>query len=154
MNRFAKDNLWQSHSDGTMGAMVVEHPHAPLHAVRVPIPFPSDYEVLIRVTACGVCRTDLHIVDGELPTHKSPLIPGHEVVGIVTNVGALAHQFSVGERVGVPWLGSSCRQCQFCKGQRDNLCDNARFTGYDRDGGYAQYLTADARYCFRLRALR
>lgn len=133
-----------------MGAMVLGRPHAALYPARVPMPFPSDYEILMRVTACGVCRTDLHVADGELPPHKSPVVLGHEVVGVVTHVGTFAHQFSVGDRVGVPWLGSSCRRCRFCKEQRENLCDNARFTGYDIDGGYAQYLTADARYCFQL----
>jgi propanol-preferring alcohol dehydrogenase len=150
MDRNEKADLRESRSDGIMDAMQLAHPYASLHSVRLPIPFPSDDEVLIRVTACGVCRTDLHIADGELAPHKSPVILGHEVVGVVTHVGTLAHQFSVGARVGVPWLGSSCRQCRFCKTQRENLCDNARFTGYDRDGGYAQYLTADARYCFHL----
>jgi propanol-preferring alcohol dehydrogenase len=143
-------DLWAPRADGTMGAMWLTQPQAPLSPIRVPIPFPSDYELLIRVTACGVCRTDLHIADGDLPPHKWPVILGHEVVGIVTHAGTHAHQFSVGDRVGVPWLGSSCRQCRFCREQRENLCDNARFTGYDMDGGYAQYLTADARYCFHL----
>jgi propanol-preferring alcohol dehydrogenase len=137
-------------NDGTMCAMVLERPHVPLRATRTAIPFPSNHEILIRVTACGVCRTDLHIVDGELPPHKSMLIPGHEVVGIVANVGPFAHQFSKGERVGVPWLGDSCGHCHFCEIKRENLCDTARFTGYDRDGGYAEYMLADARYCFRL----
>lgn len=137
-------------SSGTMCAMVLDAAHAPLRAVRMPIPFPSMYDVLLRVAACGVCRTDLHIVDGELPLHKPPLILGHEVVGTVVHVGELAYAFEVGERVGVPWLAGSCRQCGFCRSQRENLCDDAIFTGYDRDGGYAEYALADARYCFRL----
>jgi propanol-preferring alcohol dehydrogenase len=137
-------------STGTMCAMVLDAAQAPLRAVRMAIPFPSVYEILLRVTACGVCRTDLHIVDGELPMHKSSLILGHEVVGRVVHVGELAHEFEVGERVGVPWLAGSCRHCRFCRAQRENLCDDAIFTGYDRDGGYAEYALADARYCFRL----
>jgi alcohol dehydrogenase, propanol-preferring len=138
------------HFDGRMHAMLLEQPHTPLRATRVSIPFPSNYEILLRVTACGVCRTDLHIVDGELPPHKLPLIPGHEVVGIVTHVGTMAHQFSVGQRVGVPWLRGTCRHCGFCITGHENLCDEARFTGYDCDGGYAEYMVADARYCFPL----
>lgn len=136
--------------DGTMLAMQLDRPHAPLRFARIPIPFPSDNEVLIRVTACGVCRTDLHIADGELPPHKSLLIMGHEIVGEVVHVGPFAHQFSVGDRIGVPWLGGSCHQCAFCASHRENLCDEAVFTGYDRDGGYAEYVVADAHYCFTL----
>ena len=137
-------------TNGTMCAMVLDAARTPLRAVRMPIPFPSPFEVLLRVTACGVCRTDLHILDGELPLHKSPLILGHEVVGTVVHVGELAHECAVGERVGVPWLAGSCRHCRFCLTQRENLCDDAIFTGYDRDGGYAEYALADARYCFSL----
>lgn len=137
-------------ADGTMLAMLLDQPGEPLRPARVDIPFPSDYEVLIRVTACGVCRTDLHIVDGELPPHRSPLIPGHEIVGVVTHTGELARQFSIGERIGVPWLGGTCRHCAFCDSGHENLCDNPTFTGYDRSGGYAQYAVADARYCFRI----
>jgi propanol-preferring alcohol dehydrogenase len=137
-------------ADGSMRAMLLDRPHAPLRLARMPIPFPGQYEILLRVTACGVCRTDLHIADGELPPHKSPVIPGHEVVGIVTHVGEFAHQFSVGDRVGVPWLGGTCGRCSFCASQHENLCDSPTFTGYDRDGGYAEYAVADARYCFAL----
>ena len=136
--------------NGDMLAMLLERPLQPLRAQRIPIPTPAADEVLIRVTACGVCRTDLHIADGELPAHKLPLVLGHEVVGVVVAVGTDTHQLAVGDRVGVPWLGSSCRHCRYCHTQRENLCDAARFTGYDRDGGYAQYMVADARYCFRL----
>lgn len=136
--------------DGAMRAMLLDAPHTTLRLARIPIPFPADNEVLIRVTACGVCRTDLHIADGELPPHKSPLVMGHEIVGEVVHVGLFAHQFSVGDRVGVPWLGGSCHQCTFCAAHRENLCDEAVFTGYDRDGGYAEYAIADARYCFLL----
>lgn len=147
-----KDPLSKHPSDGTMRAMLLDTPHAPLRLARIPIPFPSDFEVLIRVSACGVCRTDLHIADGELPPHKSPLILGHEVVGVITHVGEFARQFSVGDRVGVPWLGGSCCHCVYCDDHRENLCDNPTFTGYDRDGGYAEYVVADARYCFALPA--
>lgn len=136
--------------DGSMRAMLLDRPNAPLRLARIPIPVPAEHEVLIRVTTCGVCRTDLHIADGELPAHKTPLIMGHEVVGEVVQCGALAQRFSVGDRVGVPWLGGSCRHCRYCEERRENLCDGALFTGYDRDGGYAEYTTADARYCFLL----
>ena len=135
-----------------MRAMLLNRPGSALRLARVPIPFPSDFEILIRVTACGVCRTDLHIADGELAPHKAPLIPGHEVVGTVVHVGPLARRFVVGDRVGVPWLGASCRHCEYCDHERENLCDAASFTGYDRDGGYAEYAVADARYCFLLPA--
>jgi len=141
-----------SAADGTMHAMRLLQPGAPLQLERIPIPFPSEFDILIRVTACGVCRTDLHIVDGELPPHRLPLVPGHEVVGEVVHVGELVGQFAVGERVGIPWLGGTCRHCGFCDEQRENLCDSAVFTGYDRDGGYAEYAVADARYCFALPA--
>lgn len=137
-------------SDGTMLAMVLDVPGTPLRQARLPIPFPSEHEILLRVTACGVCRTDVHIADGELQMHKTPLVPGHEVVGMVVHTGELAHQFEVGERVGVPWLAGSCGHCRYCGAQRENLCDEAIFTGYDRDGGYAEYALADARYCFSL----
>lgn len=130
--------------------MMLAAPGKALEAARVAIPYPGDHEILIRVSACGVCRTDLHVVDGDLPMHRLPLIPGHEIVGTVVLAGRHAHAFSVGERVGVPWLGGTCRSCGFCRAHAENLCDLARFTGYDRDGGYAQYACADARYCFRL----
>jgi len=136
--------------NGMMKAMILDRPHAPLHAASLPIPSPGPYEILLRITACGVCRTDLHIADGELPPHRHPLILGHEAVGQVVDVGNLVGSFAIGERAGVPWLGSSCRHCTFCDTQRENLCDDARFTGYDRDGGYAEYMLADARYAFRL----
>lgn len=136
--------------NGDMFAMLLERPHQPLRAQRIPIPVAAADEVLIRVTACGVCRTDLHIADGELPAHKLPLVLGHEVVGVIVGLGADVQQLSVGDRIGVPWLGDSCRHCSYCRTQHENLCDAARFTGYDRDGGYAQYMVANARYCFRL----
>ena len=133
-----------------MWAMVLEQPHAPLRAVRMPIPEPGSHQVLIHVSACGVCRTDLHIADGELAPHRMPLVPGHEVVGTVVRSGSEVSGFQPGERVGVPWLGSSCGHCSYCLAHRENLCDDARFTGYDLHGGYAEYIAADARYCFHL----
>jgi len=106
--------------------------------------------VLVRVVACGVCRTDLHIIDGELPALDHPVIPGHEVVGRVVETGSGAERFAAGQRVGIPWLGWTCGQCRYCRAGRENLCDDARFTGYHLDGGYAEYALADARYCFPL----
>ena len=114
------------------------------------MPLPKRGQVLVRVHACGVCRTDLHIVDGELPNPKLPLIPGHEIVGTVAQTGEGVGSFRVGERIGVPWLGYTCGRCRFCRKGQENLCDNARFTGYTIDGGYAEYTVADERYCFRL----
>lgn len=139
-----------SPSAGSMRAMLLDEPHAALRLAHIPIPAPSTHEVLLRVSACGVCRTDLHIADGELPPHKRPLVMGHEVVGRVVAAGSLVHEFATGDRIGVPWLGGSCRHCDFCGMHRENLCDSAVFTGYDRDGGYAEYALADARYCFAL----
>jgi propanol-preferring alcohol dehydrogenase len=111
---------------------------------------PGSGQLLIRVRACGVCRTDLHGVDGDLAEAKLPLIPGHEIVGEVMDRGAGAERFHIGERVGVPWLGYTCGTCHYCKSGRENLCDNARFTGYHIDGGYAEYTLADERYCFAI----
>ena len=105
-------------------------------------------EILVRVSACGVCRTDLHIVDGELPNPKADLVPGHEVVGVVERMGAEVSGFRVGQRIGVPWLGWTCGVCKYCRSGHENLCAAAQFTGYTRDGGYAEYMAADARYCF------
>jgi len=125
-------------------------PGRPLRAVDVPRPVPGPGQVLIRVRACGVCRTDLHIVDGELPHPKLPLVLGHQIVGTVVDRGAEVARFSPGDRVGVPWLGSTDGSCRYCRAGRENLCDHARFTGYDIDGGYAAHTVADARYCFAL----
>jgi propanol-preferring alcohol dehydrogenase len=133
-----------------MQAMVLEAPGRPLRWVEVPVPRPGRDEVLVRVGACGVCRTDLHIVDGELSNPKPLVIPGHEIVGTVVQTGSQAEQFSVRDRVGVPWLGSTCGRCSYCRKGRENLCDQARFTGYTLDGGYAEYTVANQRYCFRL----
>ncbi len=133
-----------------MRAMVLEQRAAPLVARKLPVPQPGAGEVLLEVWACGVCRTDLHVQDGELTGGKLPVVPGHEVVGRVAAVGAGVTEFKSGERLGVPWLGWTCGECAYCRGGRENLCDQARFTGYDRDGGYAEYVLADARYCLRL----
>ena len=133
-----------------MCAMVLEAPKKPLRAMDVPVPRPCPDEMLIRVRACGVCRTDLHIVDGELPEPKPLLIPGHEVVGTVVQKGEHVEGFSVGDRIGVPWLGATCGRCTYCQRGQENLCDDAHFTGYTRDGGYAEYTVANQRCCFRL----
>jgi alcohol dehydrogenase, propanol-preferring len=114
------------------------------------LPKPGPQQVLLRVSACGVCRTDLHIVDGELTSPKLPLIPGHEIVGYVESVGEGVSGLEQGERIGVPWLGFTCAECAYCRSGRENLCDRARFTGYTIDGGYADHAVADARYCFPL----
>jgi propanol-preferring alcohol dehydrogenase len=114
------------------------------------VPKPAFGQLLVKVSACGVCRTDLHVVDGELPKPKLPLVPGHEIVGRVAALGEGVTGFKAGERVGIPWLGWTCGQCLFCCSQRENLCDAARFTGYTIDGGYAEYTVADARFCFRI----
>jgi propanol-preferring alcohol dehydrogenase len=133
-----------------MLAMVLDEARRPLRAAELPVPGPGPGEVLVRVHACGVCRTDLHIVDGDLTRPKLPLIPGHEIVGMVHAIGTGVERLAVGQRVGVPWLGYTCGRCDYCRAGRENLCDGARFTGYDRDGGYAEYTVADARYCFPL----
>lgn len=130
--------------------MLLDHPHRPLRLVRIDAPRPGPGEVRLAVSACGVCRTDLHIVDGDLPEVRSPVIPGHEIVGVVREVGAGVTAFAPGQRVGVPWLGWTCGTCGYCASGRENLCDDARFTGYHRDGGYAEEVIADARYCFAL----
>ncbi|HEX4591390.1 MAG TPA: zinc-dependent alcohol dehydrogenase family protein [Gemmataceae bacterium] len=130
--------------------MTLDTPHTPLVPREMPIPEPGPEQLLIRVRACGVCRTDLHVVDGELPDPKLPIVPGHEVVGVIERVGERAGRFTVGQRVGVPWLGYTCGVCPYCRSGRENLCDNPRFTGYTLDGGYAQFLVADHRYCFSL----
>ena len=127
--------------------MVLDAPRIPLRAGEFPEPTPEPGQVLLRVRACGVCRTDLHIVDGELPKPKLPLVPGHQVVGEVVEGG---ERFPAGARVGVPWLGWTCGECRFCTSGRENLCDRARFTGYDMDGGYAELVVADERFCFAL----
>ncbi len=131
-----------------MHAMVLRRPRAPLAPAEIEIPQPGPGEVLIRIAACGVCRTDLHVVDGELAAVRAPLIPGHEIVGRVIAMGAGAGRFHGGERVGVPWLGWTCGTCAYCGSGQENLCEQARFTGYQIDGGYAEYTVADERFCF------
>lgn len=125
-----------------MRAMVLEHSRKPLVLRDVPCPEPGPFEILIKVSTCGVCRTDLHILDGELPHLKLPLILGHQVVGIVATVGPKVSKYRLGDRVGLPWLGSTCHTCEFCLSSRENLCNEAIFTGYMRDGGYAEYCVA------------
>jgi len=133
-----------------MKAMLLEAPRTALKLVELPAPRPGRGQLLIKVGACGVCRTDLHIVDGELARGKLPIVPGHEIVGTVIERGAGVERFAIGERVGVPWLGSTCGTCGYCSSARENLCDAARFTGYHLDGGYAEYAVADPRYCFAI----
>jgi propanol-preferring alcohol dehydrogenase len=136
-----------------MLAMTLERPRAPLIPVNRPQPpTPAAGQVLVRVRACGVCRTDLHVVDGELTEPKLPIVPGHEIIGIVEAVGADVERWRAGDRVGVPWLGWTCGVCAYCRSGRENLCDRARFTGYQIDGGYAEYAVADARFCFAIPA--
>lgn len=129
-----------------MRAMVFEQPGQPLAQRELPRPTAADGELLLKVRACGICRTDLHVVDGDLSEPSLPLVPGHQIVGEV--IEARAPGFAAGDRVGVPWLGGSCGHCRFCSDGRENLCDEARYTGYQIDGGFAEYATADARYCF------
>nr|WP_315216657.1 zinc-dependent alcohol dehydrogenase family protein [uncultured Duganella sp.] len=136
----------------SMLAMVLERggAGARLAPRRRRVPRPHGHDVLLRVQACGVCRTDVHLLDGELAPRRAALVPGHEVVGVVSALGSRAGPLRIGQRVGVPWLAGSCGMCDFCRAGRENLCDRARFTGYDRDGGYAEYVVADARYCLAL----
>jgi propanol-preferring alcohol dehydrogenase len=131
-----------------MRAAVLDTPGRSLQLRDLPIPRPGAGQLLLRVRACGVCRTDLHVADGELPHPKLPLVLGHEIVGTVEVAGEGAARFALGERVGVPWLGWTCGECRYCRAGRENLCDRARFTGYDLDGGYAEYAVADERFCF------
>jgi alcohol dehydrogenase, propanol-preferring len=128
--------------------MILDVPGEPLRAAEVPVPEPGEGQLLLRVHCCAVCRTDLHVVDGELPHPRLPLIPGHQIVGTVEKIGERADGFTVGDRVGVPWLGWTDGECRYCLSGRENLCENARFTGYQIDGGYAEYAVADPRFCF------
>jgi len=130
-----------------MRAMQLDGPGKPLRPVERPMPEPKPGELLIEVAACGVCRTDLHVADGEIPAHY-PIIPGHEIVGRVVEIGSDVEGFALGDRVGVPWLGHSCGVCPYCRSGRENLCDEPEFTGCTRDGGYTTHAVADARYCF------
>ncbi|HYY24632.1 MAG TPA: zinc-dependent alcohol dehydrogenase family protein [Candidatus Udaeobacter sp.] len=133
-----------------MRAMLYEKPGQPLRSAELPAPKPGAGQILIRVRACAVCRTDLHVVDGELTQPKLPLVPGHEIVGTVEEKGGGVERFKIGDRVGIPWLGWSCGLCSYCLTGRENLCDQARFTGYTLDGGYAEYTVADQRFCFSI----
>jgi len=130
--------------------MVLEQPRTPLVMREQATPAPGPGDILVEIAACGVCRTDLHVVDGELPDPKLPIVPGHEIVGRVAAFGEQVTGLAIGERVGVPWLGSACGVCAYCRSGRENLCDRPLFTGYTRDGGYATHTLADARYCFPL----
>src|ERR1700757_441137 len=134
----------------TMRAMALDRPNTPLVMRERPVPQPGAGQILIAVEACGVCRTDLHVVDGELPDPKLPLVPGHEIVGRVTALGPGVDNVAVGDRVGIPWLAYTCGRCRYCRAGQENLCAAARFTGYTLDGGYAEEAVADARYCFAL----
>jgi propanol-preferring alcohol dehydrogenase len=133
-----------------MRAAVLRKPRLPLAVEERPVPAPGPQEVLVRVRACGVCRTDLHIADGELPEPKLPLVLGHQVVGVVVEAGREVQDLRPGDRVGIPWLGWTCGECEYCHRGLENLCRHAQFTGYHRDGGFAEYAVADARYAFRL----
>ncbi len=135
-----------------MRAMLLDRPGRPLRLVDRPRPEPGTGQVLIRVLACGVCRTDLHVADGELPQARYPIVPGHEIVGRVAALGEGVDDLAVGERIGVPWLGWTCGHCRYCLSGMENLCDTAHFTGCDIDGGYAEFVVADRRYCFHLPA--
>jgi alcohol dehydrogenase, propanol-preferring len=135
-----------------MRAMLLDRVGVPLRATELPVPEPGPGQVRVRVRACAVCRTDLHVLDGELPRPKLPLVPGHEIAGVVDALGPGATRYRVGERVGVPWLGWTCGECAHCRAGRENLCAAARFTGYTLDGGYADHCVADERFCFALPA--
>jgi alcohol dehydrogenase, propanol-preferring len=135
-----------------MRAMVLEAPRTPLRLSDWPVPQPAPSQIVLRVQACGVCRTDLHVVDGELTDPKLPLVPGHEIVGTVVQRGEQAERFAVGDHVGVPWLGFTCGVCKYCRSGRENLCERARFTGYQIDGGYAEYTVANEAFAFALPA--
>ena len=132
-----------------MRAMLLDAPKSPLRLGELPIPKPNRGQLLIRVRACGICRTDLHIVDGELTHPKLPLVLGHQIVGTVAEIGNQSEsRFNIGDRVGVPWLGHTCQHCRYCLSGKENLCDTVQFTGYDLNGGYAEYAVADDRFCF------
>ena len=136
----------------TMRAMLLDAPHTPLHLVELPVPTPGTGQVLLKVNACGVCHTDLHILDGELTEPKLPLVLGHQIVGTIMQSGPATERFRGGERVGVPWLGATDGTCRYCRRGQENLCDHPTFTGYHVDGGFAEYTLADERFCFSLPA--
>lgn len=131
-----------------MRAMILEKQRQKLQLKDVPIPTPDDNQVLIKVNVCGICRTDLHVVDGDLKEPNLPIIPGHQIVGRITALGKNVKSLSIGDRIGVPWLGGSCGECHFCTTDRENLCDKAKYTGYQSNGGFAEYCVADERFCF------
>jgi propanol-preferring alcohol dehydrogenase len=133
-----------------MKAMILDAAGSPLRLADLPLPIAGEDQLLLKISACGVCRTDLHVVDGELAHPKHALVPGHEIVAEVVEKGARVERFSIGQRVGVPWLGQTCGRCVYCRSGRENLCDQAMFTGYTLDGGYAEYTVANQRYCFAL----
>lgn len=137
-----------------MRAMLLDAPRLPLRLAELPVPVPGPGEILLEVEACGVCRTDLHLVDGELPDPRLPIVPGHEIVGRVAALGEGVEGITIGQRMGVPWLGWTCGRCAYCASGRENLCDEARFTGYRINGGYAEYALADHRFCFQLPELQ
>ena len=131
-----------------MKAMVLKNIRQPLEALDIKKPIPQQGQLLLKIHACGICRTDLHVVDGELTEPKLPLVPGHQIVGIVEDASQIKGRYKRGDRIGVPWLGYSCGECEFCHSGRENLCDHARYTGYHIDGGFAEYCAADERFCF------
>ncbi|AMN38519.1 Zn-dependent alcohol dehydrogenase [Rhodoplanes sp. Z2-YC6860] len=133
-----------------MRAMVLQRIGEPLTLMERPDPKPAEGEVCVQVSACGVCRTDLHVVDGELPNIRLPIVPGHEIVGRISAVGPNVNSLTVGMRVGIPWLGRTCGSCRYCREQRENLCERPQFTGYSRDGGYATHVLANAGFVFQL----
>lgn len=137
-------------SPDSMQAMVLKETNHPLVLKTIPVPSPSEQQVLVKIIACGVCRTDLHIVDGELSKPKLPLIPGHEIVGVIIKKGKEVTRLREGDVVGIPWLGYTCGKCKYCRTGKENLCENALFTGYTIDGGYAEYTVAYEKYCFPL----
>ncbi|SHF31126.1 alcohol dehydrogenase, propanol-preferring [Fodinibius roseus] len=131
-----------------MKAMVMDRAGEPLQLRDLPVPEPNEEELLLNVQSCGICRTDLHVIDGDLDDPKLPLVLGHQIVGTVRETGRNVTNYKVGDKVGVPWLGHTCGECEFCRSGRENLCDRARFTGYDMNGGFAEYATANVRFCF------
>lgn len=139
-------------AEETMMAMVCVNTRAPLELLKVMRPKPGPTQVQVRVLACGVCRTDLHIVDGELPDPRLPVIPGHQIVGEITALGSQAKRWRMGQRIGIPWMGGSCGNCRYCREGKENLCDAARYTGYQCDGGFAEYAVANEDYCFEIDA--
>lgn len=131
-----------------MKAVILEQQRHPVHLRQIDVPKAGAHQVRVKVRACGICRTDLHVIDGDLTDPKLPLVPGHQIVGVIDEIGKDVTGFQRGQRVGIPWLGGSCGKCRYCRDNRENLCDNAKYTGYQIDGGFAEYAVADARFCF------